>query len=677
MYLRVRRQFRLWASALGCASAVAAICSVDVAHAQTPEIDPPARVGRLSELTGQVWYYSPDVGEWVSAVPNGPLTTGDRVATDPGARVEVQVGSTTLRVDSSSELEVIQLDEDHLAAQLHEGTASVRVRDMAGAGQVELTSDEGRFVVQRVGTYRLDRVDGKSDITVYSGQARYEGPNSGLTVDQGQRAEFWIDSGGIAQYTMHEPESDSFADWNADRDRADVIPMAQRYVSPEMTGEQDLDAYGRWEQSPDYGAIWVPTAVAVDWSPYSAGHWAWVRPWGWTWIDDAPWGFAPFHFGRWVHVHNNWCWTPGARVARPVYAPALVAWVGAPQANMSAVGGAPAVGWFALGPREVYVPGYRVSPRYARNINASSVSNVAQITAVFNNPQAPREFVNRREPRAITVVPAAVMTERRPVAAAAAQFRQAPWVRELATQPAKSTALLAPLVAAPALPPRNRDPRSVQPPPGRVSGAQIAPPDRQGGAGRTAQPTQGAQMTLPGQRPAPSVQSAPAVTAPATALVPRPPGRAMPGTAGATAPNQPTAPSVQPMRPDGPATQQGQMRALPVYRGDDRRPPTRPEGPVAAELRAPAGIQPQPRNDRVPPQQRVDRVAPMRPDAARSPSVAAPAAQVAPAPVMHPVAPPVQARPAPPPHPAQPVAPPTPSLAGARGESRQNSESQR
>jgi hypothetical protein len=674
MYL-MRWQLRLWASALGCAVAVATICVVDLARAQSPDMDPPARVGRLSELTGQVWYYSPDAGEWVSAVPNGPLTTGDRVATDPGARAQVQVGSTTLRVDSSSELEVIQLDEEHLAVQLHDGTASVRVRDMAGAGQVELTSDEGRFVVQRAGTYRVDRADGKSDITVYSGQARYEGPNSGLTVNEGQRAEFWIDSGGIAQYTMHEPESDSFADWNADRDRAEPSPMAQRYVSPEMTGEQDLDGYGRWEQSPDYGAIWVPTAVAADWAPYSAGHWAWVRPWGWTWIDDAPWGFAPFHYGRWVHVHNNWCWTPGARVPRPVYAPALVAWVGAPQANMSAIG-APAVGWFALGPREVYVPGYRVSPRYARNVNAPSVSSVAQITAVFSNPQAPREFVNRREPRAITVVPAAVMTERRPVAAAAAQLRQAPWVRELATQPAKSTALLAPLVAAPALPPRNRDPRSVQPPPAVLSGAQIAPPNRQG-ASRTAQPTQGAQLPQPGQRPAPVVQSAPALPAPTGAVVPRPPGRPMPGTVGAAAPIQPAAQSVQPMHPAGPGTQQGQMRALPVYRGDERRPPTRPEGPVAAELRAPVGVQPQSRNDRGLPQPRADRVAPVRPDAAHQPSVAAPAAVVAPAPVMRPVAPPVQARPAPPPHPAPPVAQPSPALGGGRGESRQNSESQR
>ena len=53
-----------------------------------------------------------------------------------------------------------------------------------------------------------------------------------------------------------------------------------------------------------------------------------MRPWGWTWVDYAPWGFAPFHYGRWVYIGGSWCWAPGHRVARPVYSPAMVAWIG-------------------------------------------------------------------------------------------------------------------------------------------------------------------------------------------------------------------------------------------------------------------------------------------------------------------------------------------------------------
>src|SRR5205814_1992738 len=101
---------------------------------------------------------------------------------------------------------------------------------------------------------------------------------------------------------------------------------------------------------PQYGAIWVPRRVPVDWAPYRYGHWAWIEPWGWTWVDDAPWGFAPFHYGRWIFTAGNWGWVPGPRTVRPVYAPALVAWVGGPRLNASVSigGGRGGVAWFPL-----------------------------------------------------------------------------------------------------------------------------------------------------------------------------------------------------------------------------------------------------------------------------------------------------------------------------------------
>ena len=90
-----------------------------------------------------------------------------------------------------------------------------------------------------------------------------------------------------------------------------------QYVAPDVTGYEDLDDNGTWSSEAEYGYVWTPTSVAVGWSPYHDGRWAWVAPWGWTWIDDAPWGYAPFHYGRWAHVRNRWCWVPGPRhVAR-------------------------------------------------------------------------------------------------------------------------------------------------------------------------------------------------------------------------------------------------------------------------------------------------------------------------------------------------------------------------
>ncbi|MFO1296524.1 MAG: DUF6600 domain-containing protein [Rubrivivax sp.] len=99
------------------------------------------------------------------------------------------------------------------------------------------------------------------------------------------------------------------------------------------------------ERRPDYGAIWYPSTVTAGWAPYRYGRWAWVRPWGWTWVDEAPWGFAPFHYGRWVHWHGRWCWAPGGYVQRPVYAPALVAWVGGPGLGFPSTRAPPSAGY--------------------------------------------------------------------------------------------------------------------------------------------------------------------------------------------------------------------------------------------------------------------------------------------------------------------------------------------
>ena len=129
--------------------------------------DPPGRVGRLGDLSGQVWLYSPDAGEWVAAERNRPLTEGDRLATDNGARADVRIGSTTVRLDAGTELEVLTLDDEHVALQLHGGSVAVRLRSADAARELELRTAEGRFVTPRPGRYRFDRQDGTSHVTVH------------------------------------------------------------------------------------------------------------------------------------------------------------------------------------------------------------------------------------------------------------------------------------------------------------------------------------------------------------------------------------------------------------------------------------------------------------------------------------------------------------------------------
>jgi hypothetical protein len=156
-----------------------------------------------------------------------------------------------------------------------------------------------------------------------------------------------------------------------------------------VVGYEDLDDYGGWRPEPEYGTVWFPHVTVVNWAPYRYGHWAWISPWGWTWVDDAPWGFAPFHYGRWVSVRGAWGWVPcpprtvAVAYMRPVYAPALVAWVGGPHFGVGiGVGVGANVGWFPLGPREVYVPSYHVSRGYVNNVN---ISNTTVNQTVINN----------------------------------------------------------------------------------------------------------------------------------------------------------------------------------------------------------------------------------------------------------------------------------------------------
>ncbi|TXH48849.1 MAG: hypothetical protein E6Q93_25980 [Burkholderiaceae bacterium] len=560
-------------------------------------IDPPGRVGRLSEVHGSVWLYHPEEGEWVAAERNRPLTSGDRLATDGGARTEVRIGSSVLRLDGASEIEVLNLDDDRMVLRLHSGSLAVRIRSADQVRGFELLTEEGRFTVQRPGRYRFDRADDASFATVLAGQAYYDTQNNALSINAGQRAEFWMDRAGAPQYSIVEPERDAFAGWVAERDRADERSAASRYVSPEMTGVEDLDRYGYWQDNPEYGALWVPRGVASGWAPYTTGRWVWVAPWGWTWVDEAPWGFAPFHYGRWVYVGSSWCWVPGTYVRRPVYAPALVAWIGGPHLSVGlTLGGGPAVGWVPLAPREVYVPTYRVSPGYVRNVNYTHVTNITNITTIVNNPQqavAGRDFRNRKFPHAVTVVPASTLTAREPVAPVAARWRDTPAVREIATQPPRAAVVAAPPVATP--PPAVRRPDApVARPPGAIFQRGGDRPD----VLRPASPAQPreAQPREPQQQPGAREPQQPVGRERERERVAPPLVRPAPQVQQPLQPAQPMQPA-QPVQPMQPRQERFERPQQPAER---MQPGERPQQPVPPMFRPQQQVQPQPQPQAAP-----------------------------------------------------------------------------
>ena len=305
-----------------------------------------------------------------------------------------------------------------------------------------------------------------------------------------------------------------------------------------MIGYEDLDDYGEWRHVPQYGDVWVPTTVPAGWAPYHNGHWAWISPWGWTWVDDAPWGFAPFHYGRWAYVDGTWAWCPGpvatadATVApRPVYAPALVAWVGSPQLGQSSGGG---VAWLPLGPREVYVPPYRVSQTYVTNVNVTNttVTNT-YVTNVYNNNTkitnnvnvSNVSYVNKTAPGAVTAVPQSAFTSAQPVAKTAVQLdaKQVATAKvatnsiALAPQPKSVLGGAAPSVGVPKPPDStlNRPVVAKVPPPPQPVSFAVQQKIIQANGGRPVSPSeiqrQQVEQHLPPASPAPVKIAPPAV----------------------------------------------------------------------------------------------------------------------------------------------------------------------
>jgi hypothetical protein len=342
--------------------------------------DVPGRVGRIAFMEGDVQSYSESDPEWKVAYPNEPITSRNSIFVGDAGRAEISVGSTTLAMDAGSQVDIQQLDDNTFNANVIRGRVSVRVRRLDPNDVYNVAVPGADFALLQPGRYRIDALDGASGLTVFSGQASVQGDREPMPVQAGNAVRVVAnaqDPNSPPQIIAAAPVPVPLDDWVVAREQRFRDNQAQRYVSPNMTGYEDLDANGRWSNEPDVGPVWYPTTyVRADWAPYRYGRWAYVAPWGYTWIDDAPWGFAPFHYGRWLQVGNRWGWVPGAYVARPVFAPALVGFYGGAGFTASfSVGVGPAIGWYPLAPWERFAPHYAHSTGYINQVNNIVVVN--------------------------------------------------------------------------------------------------------------------------------------------------------------------------------------------------------------------------------------------------------------------------------------------------------------
>ena len=383
--------------------------------------DPPGRVARLNYTAGAVTTEPAGATDWSYAQINRPLTTGDQLWNDQNARSELHIGSTAVRLGQSTSLDILNLDDNSAQLKVAQGTLSARVRELAPGSTYEIDTPNVALGLNGPGDYRVDVApDGSSTtVTVRSGSATVYGDSGQVPVAAGQQIRF---AGTNLQQVADNgaPGLDGFDQWAASRDAAEDRSVSARYVSRDIPGYQDLDANGTWRSSPQYGEVWVPRATPAGWAPYHDGHWVWQAPWGWTWVDDAPWGFAPYHYGRWAYVDDSWAWVPGPVVVSepPVYAPALVAFVGGGGGGVDwgvslAIGGAVAAGvaWFPLGPGEPWHPHWgdhdHWSPGYYNRVNNTTVvNNYNRNVTNVNVTNIHNTYINYRAPGGVTAVPA-------------------------------------------------------------------------------------------------------------------------------------------------------------------------------------------------------------------------------------------------------------------------------
>jgi hypothetical protein len=392
-------------------------------------------VARISYLSGQASFArGDDPDDWQPADRNVPMTLGDRIYTGSRSRLELQLhGGDSIRLSAHTDLAALNLTDDTNQFSVRTGIASFHIRRLYEGELFEVDTPNAAVTFESPGDYRVD-VDesGGTRVSVRRGSASVAAGGGQILVEDGEAIELeGLDSPRYDFVSLSRP--DSWDQWVEQRTARLERSRSLQYMSADIVGGDDLDEYGRWDEVPQYGRVWSPTAVAVDWTPYRVGHWIWQDPWGWTWVSAEPWGWAPYHYGRWVVVSSRWYWVPVAPRERYVtYSPALVAFVGGGpgwSASLS-VGGGGFVGWFPLGPRDPFQPwwGLRAHTRSSTVTNVTFV-NRTYVTIVNRNTFVSGAIVTNsvvRDRSVISQVSAApVMRGPIPIAPTSASLRLA------------------------------------------------------------------------------------------------------------------------------------------------------------------------------------------------------------------------------------------------------------
>ena len=360
-------------------------------HAQD---DPPAQVGRISYISGNVSVQPAGVDGWGEAIPNLPLGPGGRIYTDSNSRAEVQIGQNFVRIGPNSDVSLVESSPDNLVFGVATGSIHVRSNGIWNGQMFWVQTPNGSSGFGGPGEIRTDVMPDQDAtlFTAYVNNVKIIGAGFEQLIGSGRALEL-IGSNPVIPQWFETANRDDLDSWSQQRDQMIMQAQSYQYVSPEIPGAYELDAAGSWQPGTPYGAVWFPNSVEAGWAPYHNGHWVNRSPWGWVWVENESWGYAPFHYGRWISFNGRWGWVPGPPAAHPVWSPALVVFAGGIH-----FGGASVSAWFPLGPGEPYRPWYPCSPHYVDQVNITNITEAPRVhvqTTYVNINVVNVTYVNR------------------------------------------------------------------------------------------------------------------------------------------------------------------------------------------------------------------------------------------------------------------------------------------
>ena len=404
------RRRRVFVAFLILAIAVSGPNVIPAADPPSPEQSGEVTPTRVSYLYGEVSFWRPGAQEWAEAKTNTPLAPGDVLYTGADGNAELQIGPRAfVRAGNGTQIGLDNDDPDYVQFRVTAGHAAIDVREIPAGHTVEIDTPNAAFTIERKGYYHVDLAEDTTSFRAHRGGTATVTPAAGAATTVAANQQVAITGAETPSVeTSAAPPLTAWDRWNNQRTTYLIQPTNAQNVSPGMYGTEELAQHGTWRTEENYGPVWAPASVPSGWVPYSTGRWIWDPRFGWTWLDAAPWGWAPYHYGRWVFVRGYWGWAPGPVVVRPVYAPALVVFLGGP----IAVAVRP-VHWAPLGWGEPVIPwwgrpgfvgvawwGGWGGPRLVNNVvvNRTTTVNVTNIN-VYSNVHVHNAVVGVSEDR--------------------------------------------------------------------------------------------------------------------------------------------------------------------------------------------------------------------------------------------------------------------------------------